>query len=410
MKSLSRRELMRLAAALPAAGLFTRYRALAAPNVNRVKITNIRAMAIQNIAGNCLIRIDTDGGLTGYGEAGATGPMARARIETMRSMLIGKDPLAIEVHFQNMTSLMHTYMAHIPTISGIDIALWDLAGKIIGAPVATLLGGPFRPSIQMYSHGIGVNMLDKASCRDWAQRIKAMPEGFTAFKNGIDTVLGVPAARFAPTLTTQQLRNVAHAYGNCREAVGDDIDIAVHCHNELDTPSAIAVAKAVEPMNPLFIEDALNPPFSEAWMALRRSTRVPLLTGEKLEMVRGFKPFVDNQAVDIVHPDLSFAGGLTGTKKIADYAALFRTPVALHNVGSLVLTYANAHFGASIQNFYRSESQLGRANHYIEGMAAGNPPEVRNGLLTVPTAPGLGLEINAEFLKKNLAAGEPYWG
>jgi L-alanine-DL-glutamate epimerase-like enolase superfamily enzyme len=127
-------------------------------------------------------------------------------------------------------------------------------------------------------------------------------------------------------------------------------------------------------------------------------------------MVRGFKPFVDNQAVDIIHPDLSFAGGLTGTRKIADYAALFRTPVALHNVGSLVLTYANAHFGASIQNFYRSESQLGRANHYIEAMAAGQPPEVRKGLLTVPTAPGLGLEINPDFLKKNLVAGEPYWG
>jgi len=169
------------------------------------------------------------------------------------------------------------------------------------------------------------------------------------------------------------------------------------------------VAKAVEPMNPLFIEDALNPPFSEAWMALRRSTRVPLLTGEKLEMVRGFKPFVDNQAVDIIHPDLAFAGGLTGTRKIADYAALFRTPVALHNVGSLVLTYANAHFGASIQNFYRSESQLGRPGHYIEKMAAGSPPEVRKGLLKVPTGPGLGLEIDPEFLKQNLGEGEPYW-
>jgi L-alanine-DL-glutamate epimerase-like enolase superfamily enzyme len=410
MKLLSRRDLMRLAVALPAAGLFTRYRALAASNLNRVKITSIRAMAIQNIAGNCLIRIDTDSGLTGYGEAGATGPMARARIETMQNLLIGKDPLAIEVHFQNMTSLMHTYMAHIPTISGIDIALWDLAGKILGAPVSTLLGGPFRESIMMYSHGIGLDMLDPASCRDWAQRIKAMPEGFTAFKNNIDPVLGVPAARFAPTLTTQQLRNVARGYANCREAVGDDIDIAVHCHNELDTPSAIAVAKAVEPMNPLFIEDALNPPFSEAWMALRRSTRVPLLTGEKLELVRGFKPFVDNQAVDIIHPDLAFAGGFTGTRKIADYAALFRTPVALHNVGSLVLTYANAHFGASIQNFYRSESQLGRPNRYIEGMAAAHPPEVRKGLFSVPTGLGLGLEIDPEFLRKNLAAGEPYWG
>jgi galactonate dehydratase len=178
----------------------------------------------------------------------------------------------------------------------------------------------------------------------------------------------------------------------------------------LDTPSAIAVAKAVEPMSPLFIEDALNPPFSEAWMALRRSTRVPLLTGEKLEMVRGFKPFVDNQAVDIIHPDLAFAGGFTGTKKIADYAYFFRTPVALHNVGSLVLTYANAHFGASIENFYRSESQLGRQNRYIEGMSAGSPPEVRKGLLKVPTTAGLGLEINTDFLKKNLTPGEEYWG
>ena len=410
MTLLSRRNLLRFAVALPAAGLFSRYRAMAAPNVNRVKITSIRAMAIKNIAGNCLIRIDTDSGLSGFGEAGATGPMARARIETMKSLLIGKDPLAIEVHFHNMTTLMHTYMAHIPTISGIDMALWDLAGKLLGAPVSTLLGGPFRDAIPMYSHGNNLDMLDKSSCRDWAQRIKEMPEGFTAFKNNIDPLLGVPAARFASTLTTQQLRNVARGYANCREAVGDDIDIAVHCHNELDTPSAIAVAKAVEPMNPLFIEDALNPPFSEAWMALRRSTRVPLLTGEKLEMVRGFKPFLDNQAVDFIHPDLAFAGGITGTRKIADYAAQFRIPVALHNVGSLVLTYANAHFGASIQNFYRSESQLGRPGHYIEGMAAGSAPDIRKGLLTVPAGPGLGLEISAEFLKQNLADGEAYWG
>jgi L-alanine-DL-glutamate epimerase-like enolase superfamily enzyme len=409
MTSLSRRDLLRIAMAWPAAALFAGYRAIAAPNVNRVKITNVRAMAIRNIAGNCLIRIDTDSGLTGYGEAGATGPMARARIETMKSLLIGKDPLQIEVHFHNMTTLMHTYMAHIPTISGIDMALWDLAGKLLGAPVSTLLGGPFRDAIPMYSHGINLDMLDKTSCRDWAQRIKEMPEGFTAFKNNIDPLLGVPVARFAPTLSTQQLRNVARGYANCREAVGDDIDIAVHCHNELDTPSAIAVAKAVEPMNPLFVEDALNPPFSEAWLALRRSTRVPLLTGEKLEMVRGFKPFLDNQAVDFIHPDLAFAGGITGTRKIADYAAQFRTPVALHNVGSLVLTYANAHFGASIQNFYRSESQLGRPDHYIEGMSAAGAPEVRKGLLKVPSGPGLGLEINSEFLKQNLPDGEVYW-
>jgi len=405
----TRRDLLRLAVALPAGAFLARYKALAAPYQGKVKITAIKAMAIRNIAGNCLIRIDTDAGLTGYGEAGATGPMARARIDTMRGLLLGRDPLAIEVHFHNMTTLMHTYMAHIPTISGVDIALWDLAGKITGLPVSTLLGGPFRDAIPMYSHGIGLNMLDPASCRDWAQRIKAQPEGFTAFKNGIDSVVGVPSARFANTLDSSQLRRVARAYANAREAVGDEIDIAVHCHNEFGTVSAINVAKAVEPMNPLFLEDALNVPFSEGWMALKRSTRIPILTGEKLELVRGFRPFFDNQAFDIAHPDLSFAGGFTGTKKIADYAALTRTPVALHNVGSLVLCYANAHFGASIQNFYRSESALGRPNRYVENMAASNAPEVRKGQLRVPTGPGLGLDLNMEFLRKNLVEGEPFW-
>lgn len=406
----TRRDLLRLAVTLPAGSFLARYQALAAPHRNQVKITGIRAMAIKNIAGNCLIRVDTDAGLSGYGEAGSTGPMARARIATMKDLLLGKDPLAIEVHFQKMSSLMHTYMAHIPTISGIDMALWDIAGKITGLPVYQLLGGPFREAIPMYSHGIGVNMLDKASCRDWAARVKAQPEGFKAFKMGVDGPVGVPAARFANTLDSSQIRNVARAFANVREAVGEEIDIAAHCHNEFDTPSGIAIAKAIEPMNPLFLEDALNPPFSEGWMALRRATRVPLLTGEKLELVRGFQPFLDHQAVDIVHPDLAFAGGFTGVKKIADYAALTRTPVALHNVGSLVLCYANAHFGASIQNFYRSESALGRANHYVESMAASNPPQVRQSLLKVPTVPGLGADLNPDVLRANLADGEEYWG
>lgn len=402
--------MLRLAVTLPAGSLFTRYRALAAPHQGKVKITAIHAMALKNIAGNCLIRVDTDAGLTGYGEAGASGPMARARIETMKALLIGKDPLAIEVHFHNLTTLMHTYLAHIPTISGIDLALWDLAGKITGQPVCALLGGPFRDAIPMYSHGIGVDMLDPASCRDWAQRIKAMPEGFTAFKNNIDPVIGVPSARFANTLDSSQLRKVARGFSNAREAVGQEIDIAVHCHNELDTPSAIGVAKAVEAMNPLFLEDPLNVPFSEAWMALKRSTRIPILTGEKLEMARGFRPFLDHQAADIIHPDLAFAGGITGTRKIADLAALTRTPVALHNVGSLVLTFANAHFGSSIHNFYRSESALGRTDRHVENMAAANPPEVRKGLLKVPPGPGLGADLNFDYLRRHLADGEPFWG
>jgi galactonate dehydratase len=405
----SRRTLLRALAALPATPWISALPAFADADRGKVKITSIRAMAIKNIAGNSLVRIDTDAGLTGYGEAGSTGPMARARIDTMSRLLIGKDPLAIEVHFHQMTSLMHTYMAHIPTISGIDMALWDLAGKILNRRVCELMGGPFREEIPMYSHGLGFNMLDKGSCREWAARIKAMPEGFNAFKNGIDPVLGVPSARYANTLDSNDLRKVHAAYTNTREAVGEDIDIAVHCHNELDTPSAIAVAKAVEPMNPLFLEDPLNVSFHEGWAALKRSTRIPILTGEKLELVRGFRPFVDTQVADIIHPDLAFAGGMTGTKKIADYAALTRTPVALHNVGSLVLCHANAHFGASIQNFYRSESALGRPTRHVEKMAASAAPVVLNSKLKVPAGPGLGLDLNMDYLRANLVEGEPFW-
>ncbi len=408
--NLSRRRLLQTLLTVPAAGLFSRLHAFAAQHEGRVKITAIKAMQIKNIAGNCLIKIETDAGLVGYGEAGSSGPMARSRIEPMKGILIGKDPLSIERHFHGMITQMHPYMAHIPTISGIDMALWDLAGKITGQPVNVLLGGPFRDSIRMYSHGMGVNLLDTGSCREWAGRIKSAPEGFTAFKIGIDALLGVPAAQYATTIDSEQLRKVARGFANAREAVGEAIDIAVHCHNEMDTPSAIQVARVVEPMNPLFLEDALNVPFSEGWMALRRSTRIPLLTGEKLELVAGFRPFLDHQAVDIVHPDLAFAGGLTGSKKIADYAMLTRTPVALHNVGSLVLCCASAHFGSGIFNFYRSESALGRPARHVEQMSSTRPPVVKNGQLEVPAGPGLGFEPNQEYLRAQLMPGEEFWG
>jgi L-alanine-DL-glutamate epimerase-like enolase superfamily enzyme len=408
--SWNRRDLMRYALLLPVGAFFSNLKLLAEPLAGKVKITDIKAMGLDHMAGNCLIRIDTDSGLAGIGEAGATGPIARARIETIKPLLIGKDPLAIEVHFQQMSSMMYNYVAHIPTVSGIDIALWDLAGKILNRPVNVLLGGRFRETIPMYSHGENLNMLDKNSCREWAARIRARPEGFTVYKNNIDEALGIERGVFANTLTTQQLRQVGRAYDNAREAVGDDIDLAVHCHGELDTPSAIGVAKVVESMNPLWIEDPLNPVFSQGWMDLRRSTNLRLLTGEKLELVRGFRPFLDNGAVDVVHPDLAFAGGITGTKKIADYAALSRTPIALHNVGSLVMTYANAQFACSIQNLFKVESALAHAGRYVEAMAASNGPEVHKGEMTIPTGVGLAVDLSVDYLKQHLAPGETYWG
>jgi L-alanine-DL-glutamate epimerase and related enzymes of enolase superfamily len=122
-------------------------------------------------------------------------------------------------------------------------------------------------------------------------------------------------------------------------------------------------------------------------------------------MLRGFKPFIDNQTVDILHPDLAFAGGLPASERSPITPTRIKMPLALHNVGSLVLTFANAHFGAAIHNFYRSESQLGETG-YIEPMAASNPPEVRKSYLKVPTGPGLGFEIILTSSRRTSSPGK----
>ena len=182
--NLSRRSLLKAALGMPTAAWLLNYRAIAAPHTGQVKITKIKTMGLDNVRDGCLIRIETDAGIIGYGEAGLPSAAARARIEMMAPQLIGQDPLAIERHFYMMAATQYSFMANIPTVSGVDIALWDLAGKITGYPIYRLLGGPIRKNIPVYSHGGPADMLDKAQCKAWADQVKSAPEGFTAFKFG----------------------------------------------------------------------------------------------------------------------------------------------------------------------------------------------------------------------------------
>jgi galactonate dehydratase len=398
-----------MALAAPAGAWLARYQALAAPFKGELKITAIKALQLDIQGDGCLVRVETDAGITGYGETGVNAGMARVQIAHMARGLIGADPLAIERHFQNMVSMKHPFLPSIPTLSGIDIALWDLAGKVSGLPIYRLMGGPLRQGVPMYSHGDSLkNMLDPASCREWARMVREAPEGFTTFK--IEPTQCLRGERVGPIITSAQLKKVAQGFANVREAVGDIIDIGVHCHNQYNTPSGMAVAKATEFINPLFLEDALNDvQYSEGWLALKQSTRTPILMGEKLELVRQFRPFLDNHAADIIHPDISYAGGFTGCRRIADYAALTATPMALHNVGTLVRTYASVHLAASIENFYRSECRLGRPERVIEKMAAGTPPVIKNSLFQLPSGPGLGLEIDPGFIRDHIGRGETDW-
>ncbi len=402
----TRRDLLRMGLAVPAGSWLANFEALAAPLRGAVKITAVKALQLDFQSDGCLVRIETDAGVTGYGETGVSAIMARARIPQLR--LVGQDALAIERHFLAMTGVIHPFAPSIPLISGIDIALWDVAGKVLGLPVCRLMGGPVRDAVPMYSHGDFLkDMNDPASCREWAKMIREQPEGFTAYK--IEPSQTLRGERVGPVVTTAQLTKIARGFANVREAVGDDIDIAVHCHNQWDTPSAIAVSRATEAIRPLFLEDPLsNVEYCEGWMAIKRATRTPILTGEKLELAKQYKPFIDSQAVDIVHPDISYAGGISGCRKIADYAQMFRTPMALHNIGSLVRTYASVHLAASIPNFYRSECRLGRPGRIYEKMALDKPPVIKNSQFQIPDGPGLGLEIDPAYMREHTPKGEDW--
>lgn len=418
----TRRELLRAALALPAGSCLARYEAVAAPLKGKVKITSIKTMQLRHNGGDCLIKIETDAGLAGYGEAGGTGAIVRSRLQNMQPMLIGRDPLEIERHFHNMSTMTHTYIAHIPTVSGVDIALWDLAGKILGQPVYKLLGGPFRDTIPLYTDDQPTDFFDRAIVRDFAQMHKSHPYHWTIVKVMFHHAPVLDPERRGPNalsaarytmLTSSEIKRIGKAFMNLREAFGDDMGLAVHCLNEYDLPSAVGIAKATAPIDPVWIEDPMTPYYSESWKALRQQSPIKILTGEKLEMPKQFLPFLQNEVLDIIQPDLAYAGGFTGCKKIADLASLYQVPLNLHNYGTAVLHMASLHFAASMFDFYVCESFVGKPkmeDQMVEPLCASKFPQVKDAHSELPEGLGLGIELNEDAIKADLAPGETWWG
>ena len=408
---ITRRNLLRAGLGMPIGASLVHFEALAAPARDQVKITAIQAMQVKDPG--TLIKIETDAGIAGYGPCGGNGPFARnviAQLEGGRLPhlgLLGKDPLAIQVHFHNMFYAYPQRGRQVRVLSGIDIALWDLAGKLLGKPVSKLLGGNFRDEILLYSHCGGGDYFSKQAWRDRAQEMKSDPHGFTAYKVDIHHPLGVSMQQSIPSIGPQEARKVHDAYTLAREAFGPEIDIIVHCHAELDLPSAIRVAEAVEHIKPLYFEDPISPAWSDSWLALRRTTRIPIMTGENIELSENAMPFLQSQAVDCLQPDLINSGGITGTKMIADMAALYRIPVCLHNVSGLALNMASQQFSAAVFNCPRMDCTR---NADRTKAAATNGLVIRNGRMKVSTLPGLGLDLDQDFLKATRAEDEPWWG
>ncbi|MBK9169425.1 MAG: mandelate racemase/muconate lactonizing enzyme family protein [Bryobacterales bacterium] len=410
-----RRFLKTMLAGLPAASFLTKYELMAAPEKGRVRIRDVKTMILQGPRTYTLVKVETDSGLYGIAEAyGSPGAGVREQVHHLKPLLIGQDALEIDkicsvVFERHSDGSAHAMMR---ALSGIEMALWDVAGKILGQPVAILLGGRYRDKVRMYDHSNPRDWHDRASVRDWAQEAKSHPSGFTGHKFGQKhTAPASDPARDAVNrvISPADLRNIRKGYENCREAIGWEHDIMVHCHWEYSFRSSVDLAQAVEPIKPLFLEDPMPTMYNEGWPKLVTMSNVPICTGENWMRRAEAAPFIVNNGCDVLNPDLRNSGGFIENRKMADMADVYFLSMCNHNTGSVVNTMATVQWAAAIRNYMVCETVVGKQD-WMDDVILHDGPVVKNGFIEVPTKPGLGIELNPDVVKAHLAAGETWWG
>jgi L-alanine-DL-glutamate epimerase-like enolase superfamily enzyme len=389
--------------------------AFATQNVNRnskpadLKITDLRIAHVQGAPMRVpIIRIDTNQGLHGYGEVRDGGSPRYALF--LKSRLLGENPCNVERVFKKIKQFGHHARGG-GGVSGIEMALWDLAGKAYGAPVYQLLGGKYRDKVRLYA--------DTTVSRDpaeYARRMKARKDlGFTFLKMdvGLRLLAGQSGVVTAPggfdwardrdtphpftriQLTDKGIAGLIEYVAAIREAIGIEIPLAADHFGHFSVNSAIRLGKALAPYQIAWIEDVVPWQYTDLWKQITQAIDVPTLTA---------------RAVDMVHPDLASAGGILETKKIGDYAEERGIAMAMHFAGTPISFMANVHCAAATQNFVALEHH-GVDVPWWEDMVNGPiKPLAKDGFAAVPEGPGLGVEINEELIKEHLIPGEPYFG
>ncbi len=360
-----------------------------------------------------LVKVETDVGIAGIGESYWGRGIKEIILGYLREAVLGEDPLDIDRLYTKM--IQSTGGAGsiagvtVTAISGVEIALWDLAGKLLGVPACKLLGGQYRNQVRAYSTRGPRNILDPASCREFAQELKADRHGFTAVKTDIIRNRD-PREPYSRHLSNRELSNNSQGFANLRQSLGDDIDIAVHCHWELDWIDALKLARSIAQIKPLWLEDPLPPDYTETWVKLTEQSPVAILTGENLYTRHGFKPFILQQGCHIIQIDIPKAGGMLESKKIADLADTFYMPVCAHSASSPLGFMASAHCAASMRNFMAHEHSVGRFGESWQKFLILNEPLIKDGNIQIPDKPGLGVELNEDEVRAHLFPGEQWWG
>lgn len=377
-----------------------------------MKITDIRTAIIQaNFPWN-LIRIYTDNGLIGLGEA-YWGPGIMDVVERLTPRLVGKDPLEVDKLWTYMMNVMSgpgsIAGATVAAISGIEIALLDLVGKHLKTPVYQLLGGKFRDRVRVYADSHAPGMNDNAAWQ--ARALQVRERGFDALKFDLDSlVLDLQKDDYNRSLSNKAIGRMVERVQAVLEVLGPDVDLALDCHWSYNVTDAIRLARALEPFPLLWLEDPTPPDNADALARVSAATRTPICTGENLYTRHGFRPLIEKGACQIIQPDIPRCGGLLESKRIADMADMYYIPFAAHNVSSPVGTLASAHVCAAIRTFTVLEFHSQDVPWWDAMVGREADPLIKNGYLALSDQPGLGVELNDELCRQHVRPGTHYFG
>ncbi len=383
-----------------------------------LKITDLRVTSVTAGMRVVLLRIDTNQGISGLGEVRDGASKTYALM--LKSRLLGENPCNVDKIFRKIKQFgFHARQGG--GVSGLEMALWDLAGKAYGVPVYQMLGGRFRDRIRCYA--------DTSESHDpkvYGERLKKrMDQGLTWLKMdlGMDLVEKTPGTVTHPLgqqprdvvntehmftgleLTDKGIAMMADYVAAVREVIGMEVPLAMDHFGHIGVNSCIRLGKALQKYNPAWLEDMIPWQHTELWKQITDAIDVPTCTGEDIYLKEGFAELCRHHAVDIIHPDLATSGGILETKKIGDAAQEYGVPMAMHFAGSPVSCLANVHCAAATENFLVLENHAIDVPWWGDLVDGVEKPIVNQGFVTVPDKPGLGITLNEEAVKQHIREG-----
>ncbi len=379
-----------------------------------LKITDIKCGYIRG-GHSLFVKIYTNQDIWGCGEGVDATPGTYHLVKMMGERIKGKSPLNVHRLFEDIRRSGFFEGAQsgmfVAVLTAVESALWDLAGKALNVPVYQLLGGKFRDKIRVYCDtALYQNRLPTP--KDFAEAaLNAKKMGFNAIKFDLDQ-RNDPAKYdlYNWTASPGELKRMYDQIAAAREAVGPDIDICVDMHGRYDYPTAFQIAKRLEPLNLMWLEEPIPAENVEAYQRITAESNTPICAGENHYLAYGFRRMMEIGAVDIIMPDLQKAGGLGEGQRIANLANLYYIPFAPHMVASYLGAMAACHVCASVPNFMILEWQIYfHTDPMFKEIVTFDGPMVTNSFITLSEKPGIGVEINEEGMRKYATKGVPFF-